>query len=77
MLSHKAKKEEQVYSNVTTTRRPSREVEVIEKEEEVLTPKVEEPQTRVQKNQVPDVLDDDDDDDGEFDIPPFLKNKNY
>ena len=74
---NKAKKEEQVYSNVTTTRRPSREVEVIEKEEEVLTPKVEEPQTRVQKNQVPDVLDDDDDDDGEFDIPPFLKNKNY
>lgn len=74
---NKAKKEEQVYSNVTTTRRPSREVEVIEKVEEVLTPKVEEPQTRVQKNQVPDVLDDDDDDDGEFDIPPFLKNKNY
>ena len=72
---NKAKKEEQVYSNVTTTRRPSREVEVIEKVEEVLTPKVEEPQTRVQKNQVPDVLDDDDDDDGEFDIPPFLRNR--
>ncbi len=77
---NKKEKEEQLYSNVTTTRRPSREVEVIEKEE-VLAPKVEkveeEPQTRAQKNQVPDVLDDDDDDDDGFDIPPFLRNKNY
>ena len=77
---NKKDKEEQLYSNVTTTRRPSREVEVIEKEE-VLAPKVEkveeEPQTRAQKNQVPDVLDDDDDDDDGFDIPPFLRNKNY
>ena len=65
---------EPLYSNVqTTTRRvPSRTVEVIDtkaKEEEVPAPK---PQTRSRN----DILEDDDDD-GDFDIPVFLRNKNY
>lgn len=54
---------EPLYNNIQNTRRsiPVREVETME----------------VPQQKTTSILDDDDDDDGEFDIPPFLRNRNY